>query len=360
MAELISQVSHEFLSPDTSHLIEDVRVCGISKLIEPIQLKKQFPTTAALASQVLAARNTAKNILSQRDPRLMVVVGPCSIHDPKLAMDYAERLAELSQEVADRYFLIMRVYFEKPRTTTGWKGFINDPHLDESCDVADGLAQARALLLQIVSLGLPTATEFLDPIIPQYIGDLISWAAIGARTTEAQTHREMSSGLSMPVAFKNGTDGDIQVAMDAMKSSRAPHSFLGIDQTGATSIIQTTGNPDTHIVLRGGRSGPNYDPISVTEAVERLKRNHLNPSLMIDCSHANSGKDASRQPEVWQSILEQRKQGSNDIVAAMLESHLHAGSQPLTNGEGLRYGVSITDACIDWETTCRLLRTAGS
>jgi len=332
--------------------VEDVRVRGLRRLITPAQLKEQLPTTPALAKKVLQDRSSAKQILSREDGRLMVVVGPCSIHDPEAAREYASRLTELSQQVADRFFLIMRVYFEKPRTTTGWKGLINDPHLDESCDVAHGLALARELLLEIVDMGLPVATEFLDPIIPQYLADLVTWAAIGARTTEAQTHREMSSGLSMPVGFKNGTDGDIQVALDAMKSARAPHSFLGIDQDGATSIVKTSGNPDTHIVLRGGRRGPNYEADSVEEAVNRLKQSDLNPSLMIDCSHANSGKDPNRQPEVWRSILEQRKAGRKEIVGAMLESHLHAGTQKLGCGrQGLRHGVSITDGCIDWETT---------
>lgn len=335
--------------------LEDVRVCGVRPLVSPAELKRQLPALPEHASHVLESRTTAKNILARRDPRLMVVIGPCSIHDPAAALEYASRLLELSRKVEDRYFLIMRVYFEKPRTTTGWKGLINDPHLDDSCDVAQGIFAARKLLLEIVALGLPTATEFLDPIIPQYTADLVSWAAIGARTTEAQTHREMSSGLSMPVGFKNGTDGDIQVAMDAMKSASSPHSFLGIDQNGITSIIQTTGNPDTHIVLRGGRSGPNYDPASVSAAIARLEKSKLNPSLMIDCSHANSGKDPARQPEVWRSILEQREQGRKEIAGAMIESHIHPGSQPLAqNPTELKYGISITDGCIGWETTASL------
>lgn len=335
--------------------VEDVRVRRLRRLITPAQMKAEWPTTPDLAAKVLAARATAKAIIAGRDPRLMVVVGPCSIHDPDAAMEYAQHLAEVNKQVSDRLFLVMRVYFEKPRTTTGWKGLINDPHLDESCDVAHGITLARKILLDLVGLGLPTATEFLDPIIPQYTADLVAWAAIGARTTEAQTHREMSSGLSMPVGFKNGTDGDIQVAIDAMKAARAPHSFLGIDQNGLTSIVQTTGNPDTHIVLRGGRSGPNYSPQHVQAAIERLEKNGLNPALMIDCSHANSAKNPDRQPEVWRSVIEQRKQGQNKIIGAMLESHLHAGNQSLKCGkEGLKYGVSITDGCIDWETTKEL------
>jgi len=346
----ISDSTHE-LSAATAP-VEDIRVRGLRRLITPAQMKAEWPTTPELAAKVLSARATAKAIIAGRDPRLMVVVGPCSIHDPEAAMEYAQRLAEINAQVSDRLFLVMRVYFEKPRTTTGWKGLINDPHLDESCDVAHGITLARKILLDLVSLGLPTATEFLDPIIPQYTADLVTWAAIGARTTEAQTHREMSSGLSMPVGFKNGTDGDVQVAMDAMKAASAPHSFLGIDQNGATSIIQTTGNPDTHIVLRGGRSGPNYSPQDVESAISRLEKNGLNRTVMIDCSHANSAKDPARQPEVWRSLIDQRKQGQSAIMGAMLESHLHAGSQSLNNGkEGLQYGVSITDGCIDWATT---------
>ncbi len=335
--------------------LEDVRVLGIRPLVSPAVLKEQFPVSADTAARILTARHTVKEILAGRDPRLMVVIGPCSIHDPSAALEYAARLLELSRRVQDRYFLIMRVYFEKPRTTTGWKGLINDPRLDESCDVAHGLALARDLLRQIVEMGLPTSTEFLDPIIPQYTADLVAWAAIGARTTEAQTHREMSSGLSMPVGFKNGTDGDIQVALDAIKAAAAPHSFLGIDQTGATSIIQTSGNPDTHVVLRGGRSGPNYQPEAVNNAIDRLRKAGLPPAIMIDCSHANSGKDPRRQPLVWQSLLEQRANGCRELVAAMIESHLVAGQQNLSSDPSrLVYGQSITDGCLGWEETAAL------
>jgi 3-deoxy-7-phosphoheptulonate synthase len=251
----------------------------------------------------------------------------------------------------------MRVYFEKPRTTIGWKGFINDPNLDESCDMAKGILLARKLLLDILDLGLPTATEFLDPIIPQYTAELITWAAIGARTTESQTHREMASGLSMPVGFKNATDGSFQTAIDAMASACTQHSFLGIDQDGATSIIKTAGNPDSHVVLRGGRTGPNYHPDDVALAEQALRKTGLHPTLMVDCSHANSGKDPNRQPDVWKSILAQRREGNRHLIGAMLESHLHFGSQPLTQDPSiLKYGVSITDACMDWETTAELLK----
>jgi 3-deoxy-7-phosphoheptulonate synthase len=306
---------------------------------------------------VSGARSTARSILSGGDDRLLVVAGPCSIHDPASALDYARRLAALSREVSDRYFVVMRVYFEKPRTTIGWKGLINDPHLDDSCDVAHGIAVARKLLLDILDLGLPAGTEFLDPIIPQYTAELISWAAIGARTTESQTHREMASGLSMPVGFKNGTDGSIQTALDAMKSARAPHSFLGIDQDGATSIVKTSGNPDSHVVLRGGRNGANYQHQHVSAACASLAGAGLAPAVMVDCSHANSGKDPLRQRNVWKSILAQRREGRREIIGAMIESHIHGGSQPLpSSGAELKYGLSITDACLDWESTETLLR----
>lgn len=337
--------------------LENLRVRGLTRLITPSQVKEQFPAEAAHYETVRAGRETARAILRGEDPRLLVVVGPCSIHDPQAALDYARRLATLRREVEDRYFLVMRVYFEKPRTTVGWKGLINDPFMDESCDLAHGIGLARRLLLDIAALGLPAATEFLDPIIPQYTADLISWSAIGARTTESQTHREMASGLSMPVGFKNGTDGSVQTAIDAMKSSRTPHSFLGIDQDGATSIVKTTGNPDSHLVLRGGRDGANHEARHVTAACEKLKAGGLVPALMVDCSHANSGKDPRRQPAVWKSILDQRAAGRCGIIGAMLESNIHFGSQSLSSDvSSLQYGVSITDACMDWEMTEVLLQ----
>jgi 3-deoxy-7-phosphoheptulonate synthase len=333
-------------------------VVGLTRLITPAQIKEQLPARERHIELVRHARATARAILAGEDDRMLVVVGPCSIHDPESALDYARRLAVLSREVAGKYFVVMRVYFEKPRTTIGWKGLINDPRLDDSCDVAHGIALARKLLLDILDLGLPAGTEFLDPIIPQYLADLISWAAIGARTTESQTHREMASGLSMPVGFKNGTDGSIQTALDAMKSARAPHSFLGMDQDGITSIVKTAGNPDSHIVLRGGRDGGNYHPHQVAAACEALTRSGLKPALMVDCSHANSGKDPRRQADVWKSILEQRAGGRREIIGAMIESHLHEGNQPLGTGlADLQYGVSITDACLGWEATERLLRS---
>jgi 3-deoxy-7-phosphoheptulonate synthase len=337
--------------------VENLRVRGVTRLITPTQIKEQLPATEASLNTVLAGRIAARRILEREDPRLLVVVGPCSIHDPEAALDYARRLAALRVELADRYEIVMRVYFEKPRTTVGWKGLINDPHLDESCDMAHGLALARKLLLDITALGLPTATEFLDPIIPQYIADLISWAAIGARTTESQTHRELASGLSMPVGFKNGTDGSVQTAIDAMKSSRTAHSFLGIDQDGSTSIVKTMGNPHCHVVLRGGRDGANYEAHHVSAAAERLRKAGLPDAIMIDCSHANSGKDPARQHLVWESILAQREQPGSPIIGAMIESHIHFGTQPTDGGRAsLRYGVSITDACLDWEATAAMLR----
>ena len=340
---------------NTSARVENLRVSGFKRLIAPLQVKELIPAKPETLDSVLSARDTARRILRGEDPRLMVVVGPCSIHDPVSAIDYAKRLAALARELEHKLFIVMRVYFEKPRTTVGWKGLINDPHLDDSADLEFGIKLARKLLLDISELGLPTGTEFLDPIIPQYIADLISWAAIGARTTESQTHREMASGLSMPVGFKNGTDGSIQTALDAMRSAFAPHSFLGIDPEGMTSIITTSGNQDSHLVLRGGRDGTNYGPEHTAAAAEKLRKAGVPVSLMVDCSHANSGKDPLRQPEVLRNVIQQRKGGRTDIVAVMLESHIHLGTQP-ADRDGLKYGVSITDACLDWESTATLLR----
>ena len=337
--------------------VDNVRIAGLTRLITPAQIKEQYPASAAQIQRVAETRAAARAILAGEDDRMLVVVGPCSIHDTISALEYAKRLAELAKELEDRFLIVMRVYFEKPRTTIGWKGLINDPNLDESCDVAKGLTLARSLLLDILDLGLPTATEFLDPIIPQYIAELVSWAAIGARTTESQTHREMASGLSMPVGFKNATDGSFQTAIDAMGSARTGHSFLGIDQDGSTSIVKTSGNPDSHVVLRGGRKGPNYHPEDVAAATAALVKAGLHPALMVDCSHSNSGKDPKKQPDVWRSILSQRKAGQSGIMGAMLESHLHFGNQNLSSDpNALAYGVSITDACMDWDTTAALLR----
>jgi 3-deoxy-7-phosphoheptulonate synthase len=336
---------------------QDLHVKEIVRLLTPRELKAQLPTTDAANATVARSRERVIRILRQEDPRLLVVVGPCSIHDEKGALEYATRLNALRQEFASRLEIVMRVYFEKPRTTIGWKGLINDPHLDGSQDIGTGLKIARRLLLDITGLGLPTATEFLDPIVPQYTADLVTWAAIGARTTESQTHREMASGLSMPVGLKNSTDGSLQTAIDAMGATRHPHSFLGIDQDGVTSIVRTSGNPHVHIVLRGGRAKTNYDAESIRAAEEKLKAEKLPPVLMVDCSHANSSKQFAKQEDVWRSVIQQRVEGSRPLIGLMVESNLHEGNQPIpTNLKELRYGVSLTDSCIGWETTERMLR----
>ena len=345
--------------------LQDLRVLSTQRLIPPAALKDRLPLNSEGASTVLAGRAAVEGILTRRDPRLLVVVGPCSIHDPAGALDYARRLAVLRRELAGDLEILMRVYFEKPRTTLGWKGLINDPHLDDSCDVEAGLRIGRQLLLEIVALGLPTATEFLDSIVPQYIADLVSWAAIGARTTESQTHREMASGLSMPVGFKNGTDGHCQTAIDAMRAARHPHSFLGIDQEGRTSVIKTTGNALGHLVMRGGRLHTNYDPLSIAEAARGLVASKLPPVLMVDCSHANSGNHHARQELVWQSLLELLRMAARDelspIIGAMLESFLEPGNQSIAQSRAeLKYGVSITDACLGWTQTESLLRGAAA
>ena len=335
----------------------DLRVREIVRLIAPRALKAESPSSEAVNQIVASSRERIARILRQEDPRLLVVVGPCSIHEVKGALEYANRLNAIRQQVADRMEIVMRVYFEKPRTTTGWKGLINDPHLDDTQNVEDGLRLSRKLLLEITGMGLPAATEFLDPIVPQYIADLISWAAIGARTTESQTHREMASGLSMPVGFKNGTDGSLQVAVDAMTAARSQHSFLGIDQDGATSVVRTSGNLAGHVVLRGGRARTNYDADSIREAEATLTKAKLPTGLMVDCSHANSGKVAARQEDVWHSVIEQRAAGTKCLMGVMVESFLSEGAQPFPKPVNeLKYGVSITDACISWETTERMLR----
>lgn len=345
-------------SANASGPLENKCVREIVRLVSPAKIKEQFPANIGQCEQVSRHRQAARDIIEGKDQRLLVVAGPCSIHDTRAALEYASRLAAVAEEIKDKALVIMRVYFEKPRTTVGWKGLINDPHMDDSCEMAEGIAIARKLLLDIVDLGLPTGTEFLDPIIPQYIADMISWAAVGARTTESQTHREMASGLSMPVGFKNGTDGSVQTAMDALQSSQSPHSFLGIDQNGFTSIVKTMGNPDSHIVLRGGRNGPNYEPEQIAQILKQIEKSGVQSSLVVDCSHANSNKDYKRQVIVWESILKQRNAGRKEIVGAMLESHIHADKQAVSkNREGLKYGVSVTDACIDWETTEKLLRS---
>lgn len=338
---------------------ENLRVTEVRRLVTPAQLKARLPISESANRTVVDGREAVERILDGRDHRLLVVVGPCSIHDEKGALEYAERLRHLSDRVGERLCVVMRVYFEKPRTTIGWKGLIYDPHLDGSDDVETGLTRARDLLLRISELGLPAATEFLDPIVPQYIDDLVTWAAVGARTTESQTHRQMASGLSMPVGFKNSTDGSLQVALDAMLAARHPHSFLGIDSGGLTSVIRTSGNSYGHLVLRGGKTGTNYDPESIAAATASLRKAGLREGLMVDCSHANSAKVFARQEEVWRSVVEQRAAGNAAITAVMIESHLFEGNQPLPADPAqlnrLKYGVSITDACVGWETTERML-----
>lgn len=336
---------------------QNLHVRALEPLRPPKAICGALPSPETAARLVVATRQAVVRILERQDPRLLVVVGPCSIHDPRGALDYAARLARLRAELAGQMEIIMRVYFEKPRTTIGWKGLINDPRLDGSYEIEEGLRLARQLLLDINGLGLPAGTEFLDPIVPQYIADLISWSAIGARTTESQTHREMASGLSMPVGFKNTTDGSLQVAIDAMGAARHSHNFLGVDEFGFTSIVRTTGNPAGHLVLRGGRGTTNYDAASIHHAEQQLSQAGLPHALMVDCSHANSGKVPARQEEVWRSVIEQRVGGTRSLIGMMVESNLHEGNQPFPRPVNeLQYGVSITDPCANWETTERLLR----
>ena len=322
-------------------------------LPSPTVLRDRLPVDVRLAAQIQAHRQTVRDILNGTDDRLLVITGPCSLHDPKAALEYGHRLSELSRQLDDKVFLVMRAYVEKPRTTVGWKGMLYDPHLDGSNDIATGLNVSRHLLLDLARLGLPLATELLHPMAADYLGDLLSWAAIGARTTESQIHREMVSGLSMPVGFKNGTDGSIDVASDAMGAAEHPHTHLGIDDTGHSALLQTAGNPDTHLVLRGGHQGPNYDADSIRTAVDALQAKGRNPRLIVDCSHANSGKDPLKQPEVLNDLLEQRRKGEKHIAGVMLESHLQDGKQPLQ--KPLQYGLSITDGCLGWDRTEQLL-----
>ncbi len=336
----------------------DIRVDRFEPLITPARLKEELPMTEKATDAVIAGREAISRILAGQDRRLLVITGPCSIHDEAAAMEYARRLRDLGERVRETLLVVMRVYFEKPRTTVGWKGLINDPRLDGSCDLDAGLHMARRLLLQVTEMGLPTATEILDPIIPQYIAGLVCWTAIGARTTESQTHREMASGLSMPVGFKNGTDGDMGTAINAMIAAGSPQSFLGIDASGRVSVVKTKGNPYAHIVLRGG-SRPNYDSVSIHEVTEMLGAKGLPRAIIVDCSHANSQKNPNLQNVVWQDVINQRVDGNRAIIGLMLESHLFEGNQKNTGDpSSLRYGVSITDPCISWETTERLLLSA--
>ncbi|EHQ05816.1 3-deoxy-7-phosphoheptulonate synthase [Leptonema illini] len=338
---------------------QNLRIRELTPIISPYSLKQVFPLSEAIALRVTEARTTVVDILNGRDRRLIAVVGPCSIHDPKAALDYAARLAALAKEIEQQIFIVMRVYFEKPRTTIGWKGLINDPDLNKSHQISKGLGVARSLMLTINGLGLPVAGEMLDPITPHYLADLITWGAIGARTTESQTHREMVSGLSFPVGFKNGTDGNLQIAIDAMKTANHPHTFLGINNEGQTSIVHTLGNQDVHVVLRGGNDTPNYSPDDIRRTEEMLAKAGVPKAIMVDCSHANSYKDHTKQEAVLDSIVEQIVAGNDSIRGIMLESFLKAGNQSLTEPDKLEYGLSITDKCVDWDNTERMLREAA-
>lgn len=344
------------IPPPMSIPLDDIRIDSLRQLIAPTILMEEVPVSPEAAETVSASRKEIADILAGRDKRLLAVVGPCSIHDTKAALDYAEHLAELQKKVEDDLLLIMRVYFEKPRTTVGWKGLINDPHLDGSYDINEGLAIARKLLLGIVEKGIAAGTEFLDTISPQFYADLISWGAIGARTTECQLHRELASGLSMPVGFKNGTGGNFQIAVDAIQAANHPHRFLSVTKSGDSAIVATRGNDDCHIILRGGKTGPNYDRENVAAVREALEGKGLEPAIMIDCSHANSGKDFRNQPGVCAEIGAQVASGDSSIRAVMIESHLHEGAQKLqSNLDDLEYGVSVTDSCVGWDTTVEMV-----
>jgi 3-deoxy-7-phosphoheptulonate synthase len=339
--------------------INNLNVLSQDLLPTPQQVKEALPLTEGAEQTVLRGREVVRRILDRQDHRLLIVIGPCSIHDIKAAKEYAARLKRLAEEVSDTLYLVMRVYFEKPRTTVGWKGLINDPFMDDSFHIEKGLYLARGLLLDLAEMGLPTSTEALDPITPQYLSDLITWTAIGARTTESQTHREMASGLSTPIGFKNGTDGSLTVAINALQSAARPHHFLGINQEGQCAVFRTRGNRYGHIVLRGGNGRPNYDSVSIAMAEKELKAAGLPVNIAVDCSHGNSNKDPSLQPLVAENCVNQILEGNQSIMALMLESHLHAGNQAIpADLAQLKYGISVTDSCIGWETTEKLLRGA--
>lgn len=336
---------------------DDLNIESIAALMTPAELKSRLPLAGQSLENVRLARQTIFDILDRKDPRLFVVVGPCSIHDPKAALDYARRLKVLAEEVKDSLYIVMRVYFEKPRTSVGWKGLINDPYMDDTFQIEEGLKIGRKLLLDIVSMGLPASTEALDPISPQYLQDMIAWSAIGARTTESQTHREMSSGLSSAVGFKNGTDGGLTVAVNAMQSVSHPHRFLGINKDGQVAVVRTKGNPYAHVVLRGGSAGPNYDSVHVAQAEEALRKGGVSTNIMIDCSHANSNKDPAVQSLVLKDVTNQILEGNQSIIGVMLESNINFGSQKIPKDlSELKYGVSVTDACIDWAETERSIK----
>ncbi|MDD1791806.1 3-deoxy-7-phosphoheptulonate synthase [Enterovibrio makurazakiensis] len=341
-------------------LLTNVHIQDETVLITPEQLRKKLPVKEETLAFISKSRQDIANIIHKKDHRLLVVCGPCSIHDTDAAIEYAKQLKVLSEQLSDQLYIVMRVYFEKPRTTVGWKGLINDPHLDGSFDVEAGLHKARELLITLSDMGLPLATEALDPISPQYLGDLFSWAAIGARTTESQTHREMASGLSMPIGFKNGTDGSLSTAINAMNAAASGHRFMGINKEGQVALLTTGGNPDGHVILRGGKQ-TNYDSVSVTECENEMKQSGLEASLMVDCSHANSRKDFRRQPLVAEDVFHQIREGNKSIIGLMIESNIHEGNQSADMPrEEMAYGVSITDACIDWQSTESLLCRAHS
>jgi 3-deoxy-7-phosphoheptulonate synthase len=335
--------------------IRNLRIVRGDALTPPERLLAELQVGDEQVDLILRSREEIRRILLGSDDRLMVVVGPCSVHDVEAALDYAQRLGELSAELSDELCCVMRVYFEKPRTTTGWKGMINDPDLDESGNVNAGLRKARKLVLDVLARGVPVASEFLDPITPQYISDLVSWGAIGARTTQSQIHRQLASGLSMPVGFKNGTDGDVSIAVDAVRAAAAPHAFAGIDDAGAAATMHTTGNEDCHVILRGGHRGPNYDSVAVADALARLRVAGLPERVVIDASHDNSGKDHTRQPEVVTDIADQVAGGNRAIVGVMLESFIASGRQSFVAGQPLTYGQSITDECMGWDTSVDML-----
>jgi 3-deoxy-7-phosphoheptulonate synthase len=339
--------------------LTDIHIQSEQVMITPAELKAKLPVSEHALAFIQQARHTISNIIHRRDHRLLVICGPCSIHDIDAAKEYATRLKALHDAYRDSLYIVMRVYFEKPRTTVGWKGFINDPKLDGTFDIEQGLHQARELLCWLAELELPLATEALDPISPQYLADLFSWSAIGARTTESQTHREMASGLSMPVGFKNGTDGNLGTAINAMRAASSSHAFMGINQQGQVALLQTQGNPDGHVILRGGKA-PNYDSVNVSLAEEAMEQAGLTPCLVVDCSHGNSNKDYRLQPKVADNVIRQIQEGNKAIIGLMLESHLAEGNQSSEQPrECMRYGVSITDACIGWESTAELLERAN-
>ncbi|MDI6747277.1 MAG: 3-deoxy-7-phosphoheptulonate synthase [Rhodocyclaceae bacterium] len=338
---------------------ENLNIESFDPMPTPEEIHARVPLTERAAKTVVAGRRTLEAVLDRRDSRLLVVVGPCSIHDPVAGLDYAKRLMALAEEVASTLVLVMRVYFEKPRTATGWKGFINDPYMDDTFRIEEGMQKAREFLLAINELGLPAGTEALDPISPQYLGDLISWTAIGARTSESQTHREMSSGLSTPVGFKNSTDGSLNAALNAIISASSPHNFLGINMQGRSSVVRTCGNRYGHMVLRGGGDRPNYDTVSVALAENALAKAKLQQNIVVDCSHANSYKKPELQPLVMQDVVNQIRLGNKSIVGMMIESNIEAGNQPIpADLSKLKYGCSVTDACVDWPTTEKMIREA--